>query len=180
MGKVLEATHPSGEIIVFDDDSHTYTVKSTGERFISVTTVLGEYFPKFDGPGVAEKCSNGSNPKYAGRPAAEILAEWDAEGERGRTEGTNVHAYGEWRLLQTFGPPRVECPASISNRTAALFNRIDQFFPTLLKHYKFVAAELIIFSLKLKISGMIDLLMQCRKTGDFIVLDWKQNKEITM
>ncbi|MFH1984969.1 MAG: hypothetical protein ABIL58_24265, partial [Pseudomonadota bacterium] len=81
---------------------------------------------------------------------------------------------------QTFGPPRVECPAPISNRTAALFSRIDQFFPTLLKHYNFVAAELIIFSIKLKISGMIDLLMQCRKTGDFIILDWKQNKEITM
>ena len=50
--------------ITFREKGHTYTHNVTGERFTSVTTLLGKYKKPFDSEATALKCSTGRNPKY--------------------------------------------------------------------------------------------------------------------
>ncbi|MBI9082681.1 MAG: hypothetical protein JEZ11_03730 [Desulfobacterales bacterium] len=170
--KIIRAKHPSGLTIAFDPGPHRYVVEETGQVMTSVTTFIEQFFPKFDAPAIALKCSRGKKPKYAGRDPVEIMAEWEANAERARDEGTVTHLYAEC-LLTNQTPPE-----PISERTVRLFQCVDQSVRLLLKHYEFVASEAIIFSPKMAKSGTIDLVMRHKETGVYLILDWKQNAEI--
>jgi len=104
------AHHPDGHhVIKFGEKWHTYTDQN-GTSYTSGTKFVGQFFPKFDMVAMSEKCSAGENPKYKGREPEEIRAEWSAEGDRGRTEGTLVHNYAEG--LMCGWSPEI-CPANI-------------------------------------------------------------------
>lgn len=165
----VEAVNPTGATVVYDDHRHTYTVRDTGQRLESVTALVQSCFPAFEAEKVAEKCAG--RGKYADMTKAEILAAWEAEAERGRSEGTNCHAYAE--AILTGQPP----PEPISARCERLFAVIDRAVQRLLRFYRFVSAEKIVFSPALGIAGTIDLLMM-QGENVTLVLDWKNNKAI--
>lgn len=168
--------HPDGHhVILFREDRHTYT-DNHGTRYLSGTSFTGRFFPKFDAEAVSIKCSQGDNPKYAGRSPEEIRAEWSAEARRGSSEGDNAHAYAEARIS---GWPEAQVPAPISDRCRGLFNQVDRAVAGLLSRFVFIGAEVVIFSPGLKLSGMVDLLMFDRVTNELLILDWKTNKEIS-
>lgn len=167
---IKRAAHPSGETIIFDDGPHTYTVESTGQRLDSVTTLLNDFFPKFDTDKVAARCA-----AKRGVDAEDLKKQWAAEAHRGRTEGTNVHLFAEC-LMRFDNSTMVE---SISPRTAALFKSVETAARILKKHYDFIGAELIVASPELGIAGMIDLLMRHKTDGYLVIMDWKQNKAIS-
>jgi len=170
------AHHPDGKhIIHFRDARHTYTDNQQA-RYLSGTGFVGRFFPKFDAEAVSIKCSQGKNPKYAGRSPEEIRAEWTAEARRGSSEGDNVHAYAEARIS---GWAADQIPAPISDRCAALFIQVDRAVAELLSRFVFIGAEVVIFSPELGLAGMIDLLMFNPKNKACLVLDWKTNKEIS-
>ena len=50
--------------ITFDEPSHTYTHNETGEKYTSVTTLLGKYKKPFDADGMS---------KHVARFAADAL-----------------------------------------------------------------------------------------------------------
>jgi predicted nucleotidyltransferase len=56
---------------------------------------------------------------------------------------------------------------------------VDRAVAGLLSRFIFIGAEVVIFSPGLGFSGMIDLLMYDPATNEILVLDWKQNKEIS-
>lgn len=168
------ATHPSGLTVEFNDENHTYIVKQTGQRLTSVTTFIGAFFPKFDTDTVAAKCVG--KPKYKGLSADEIKQAWADESLRGRTEGTHVHFYAECLLNGNFK----DIPAPQSDREKLLFQQALLAVMRLEERFAFVGTEVIVFSPRLGIAGMIDLLMfDTRDAFDLIILDWKQNKEIS-
>jgi len=168
------AYHPDGQhVIMFREDRHTYT-DNHGVKYISGTGFTGRFFPKFDAAAVSIKCSQGKNPKYAGRTPGEIRAEWSAEARRGSSEGDNAHAYAEARIS---GWPEAQVPAPISDRCKGLFNQVDRAVAGLLSRFVFIGAEVVIFSPGLKLSGMVDLLMWNPVTNTILILDWKTNKE---
>jgi len=135
------------------------------------TTFLRQFFPEFKADEVAEKCVG--KEKYAGLDAEQIKALWKQEALRGMSEGTNVHAYAEYKYN-----PELPRPEPISERCERLFLAVDNAVKRLDKWFEFVAAEKIVFSTDLDIAGIIDLLMRDRENGEIVILDWKQNKQI--
>jgi len=175
MTTIKTAYHPNGKhVITFREDRHTY-IDNQGSRYLSGTGFVGRFFPKFDAVAISKKCSKGKNPKYAGRPPEDIRAEWLAEAKRGSSEGDNTHMYAEGLIS---GWPPGNLPAPISDRCSALFVQVERAVAGLLKRFVFIAAEMIIFSPDLGLSGMVDLVMFDPATNEILILDWKQNKEI--
>lgn len=170
------AYHPNGTAwIEFLEGPHSY-VDNMGVRYLSGTSFCGQFFPKFDVKFMSRKCAAGNNPKYSGRTPWDIRNEWAAEAMRGSSEGTNVHEYAEGLVS---GWPVNRLPGPISDRCRALFIQADRAVSGLLKRFVFIAAEMVIFSPSLGLAGMVDLVMFDPSTNEILILDWKQNKEVT-
>lgn len=173
MSTVKTAYHPNGQYIVtFREDQHTY-IDNSDKSYTSGTGFVGRFFPKFDAKAISNKCSLGHNPKYAGRSPEDIRAEWLAEAKRRSSEGNNTHMYAEYLIS---GWSQEDLPAPISDRCTSMFAQVDRAVAGLLKRFVFVAAEMIIFSPGLGLSGMVDLIMFDSATNEILILDWKTNK----
>jgi len=170
------AHHPDGHhVIKFGEKWHTYTDQN-GTSYTSGTKFVGQFFPKFDMVAMSEKCSAGENPKYKGREPEEIRAEWAAEGDRGRTEGTLVHNYAEG-LMCGWSPENM--PTPISERTETMFPHVKRTVQELRRRYEFVSAEMMLFSPDLRLAGQADIIMYEKETNTIIIGDYKNNKELT-
>jgi len=168
----MEATNPSGNTIAFDPENHSYKVKETGVLLNGVTTYIGNFFPKFDADKWAPRTA-----RKRGTTTEAILEEWAAKAKRGRDEGHNVHEYAEVKIADVFGKSNgMPTPEPLSSRCEKLFSAVDQAIAWLKTYYDFVAAELIVFSPRLKLAGTIDLVM-INENG-ICLFDWKQNKVI--
>ena len=75
--------HPRDGRLSFEPESHTYTVD--GRIFLSVTTIVGDMFEKFDADYWATKKAT------AKRPAEVIKAEWEERAQLARDLGTEMH-----------------------------------------------------------------------------------------
>jgi hypothetical protein len=83
-----------------------------------------------------------------------------------------VHGFAEAKLG---GLP---LPEPTDERDAGAFKAVAEFIDKdLVKKYKVVAMEKIIFAPDLKLAGMVDLLVK-DKTGQLWFMDWKSNKAI--
>jgi ATP-dependent exoDNAse (exonuclease V) beta subunit len=156
--------HPNGREIIYDDVPHTYT--SGDIKFTSVTTVLGEYFPKFDADKVAFFVA-----RKQGKTKEEVLAEWDKTRDDACEYGTAVHWYIESKIN---GDP---LPLANNQKTSRALHIIDQKWDEIVALGKPIEAEKIVASFKHGISGTIDLLAQ-NSRGQPILVDWKTNKKI--
>jgi hypothetical protein len=165
------ALHPSGVHIDFYSTPHIYKVRETGQVLESGTTFIGRFFPKFDARAVAAKCTG--RGKYKDQSIEDILAGWAAEGLRGRTEGEHLHYYLECMRKGTFPlpEPQTEREAGLFAHGAVAVMRYEESF-------QWVGAEVIIAAPDLGLAGMIDDWMFDPASGEHILNDWKQNKEI--
>lgn len=171
------AYHPDGKhIINFCEKNHTY-IDNFGKSYTSVTSFIKPFFPGFDSVAMSKKCSAGKNPKYAGRSPEDILEEWAAEGNRGSSEGNNTHEYAEWLVN---GWDDSIKPGPISERCEMIFKQVDKIVDYLFTNYDFIGSEIIIFSPDMGIAGMVDLLFFDPETQTILILDWKNNKVITV
>ena len=116
-------------------------------------------------------------PKYSGRVPEEIKSEWQAEGDRGRNEGTNIHEFAEG-LVEDWPHNQLHEPISIRCKT--IFDQVQKAVAYLKSRYILIGAELIVFDPETLKAGMIDLLMFDPETDSVLILDWKQNKQITL
>jgi hypothetical protein len=160
-----KAYNPSGKCVVFNEAAHTYKVDK--KQFTSVTTVLGEFFPKFDAERISYFVA-----RREGKEQQEILDMWDKARDDACIYGTAVHLYAECKLLNE------ELPEPANKKEATAFKLLDKYIPSLLEDYEVVEAEKIIFSEKHELAGMIDLVLRNKKTGKYALLDWKTNKKI--
>ena len=72
--------------IKFDEAAHTYTHNDTGEKFISVTTLLGKYKQPFD--------RDGHSKRVAAREGVSqelVLEMWEEEKNKACKRGTDIH-----------------------------------------------------------------------------------------
>lgn len=168
---IKTATH-NGYTCIFDEDKHIYTVN--GQRLISGTTFIKQFFPKFDGPAIAEKIApdRGTTP-------AELLKEWKEKSERASQDGHMVHGYAEWMFDPNSGPglPPYAIEADrVGFLTVQLLKACDKLQE---RNFEPIEAEKIIFSPGLGVAGMIDLLMT-DKDGQVILIDWKTSEELKL
>jgi ATP-dependent exoDNAse (exonuclease V) beta subunit len=155
--------HPSGKILKFDDETHTYTIDD--EPLISTTTLIHKFFPVFD----TEAISKAYADKY-GFNQSDIIAIWEANRIESAQFGTNVHSFAEAYIKG------LELPLAITIKMQKYFDVVKQYIDKLMTKYKLLDAELITCDPKLMLAGTVDLVFE--HNGRLIILDWKTNKEI--
>ena len=158
----------------FDEQNHTYTVREIGQVLTSVTTVVKRYTPPFNAPVMAQQMIDKKKPKYAGMTVDEIQYQWKEKAALSSMEGTELHALLErWSDKGCWGwHPK-------TYRLLRMGKQVDRLFPKLLKRFKIVDTEKIVFSPSMGLAGQIDLLMADDFTQQGIIIDWKTNAKIT-
>lgn len=169
---IKSAIHPpTGHHIDFDSGPHLYRVRETGQILESGTTFIGRFFPKFDSKAVSAKIAG--RGKYKDKTQSQILAEWAAEGLRGRTEGEHLHYFLE--CLRNGTRP---LPEPQSDREEKLFEHGARAVMRYEELFRWVGSEVIIASPDAGLAGQVDDWMLDSVTMTYILNDWKQNKVI--
>ncbi len=150
--------HPTGKLIEFHQRNHRYIC--AGKPLRSVSQVLNNMFP-FDSERVSKIVAQKQS-----RTQAEVLNDWRLSAVLGK----NVHSYIESLLL------RRPVPTSFAETQG----KEEQFFPVaknaverFLEHYEVIQVEQIIGSPSWGLAGTIDILARNRRTGGFLIGDWK-------
>ena len=163
------ATNPTGNTVVFDEESHTFTAQ--GKLIPGTTSFIGSFFDEFDSEYWSERKANERNV-----PKETILEEWAAKKNRGINEGHNLHAYAEYIILTQFLGQEAIKPEPISKRCGHLFEIIELAIGWLVSAYTPIGIEKIIFSEKIRLAGIVDALFE--NEDAICLVDWKQNKKI--
>jgi len=146
--------------ITFKEENHTYTHNVTGERFTSVTTLLGKYKKPFDSDGAATRVA-----KREGVTKEMILEMWEKEKNRACDRGTEIH-----KLLEdyiTYGDQ--------ADDWGWLYKSYDKVRDWNIDKFDKVLCEQLVWSEDFKVSGLADLIYE-HKDGTFTVGDFKTNK----
>ncbi|MCM1521288.1 MAG: hypothetical protein NC039_01385 [Muribaculaceae bacterium] len=149
--------HPRDAHLEFDPDEHRYTYH--GREFKSVTTLIEDYFPKFD----AEKWS----VKIALREGVDpqvVRSRWEAEGRRARELGTAMHEKIDQYYLGS------DCGDDADS--FRLFRRFAA--NTTLIPYR---TEWRIYHEEYDIAGTLDFL-ELTPGGTFNLWDWKRSSKL--
>ena len=178
--------------LYFDEGPHKYT-DSNGNEYISVTTIIGNYVPKFDAKYWARK-----KAKEQGVSEKEIIRQWNKIKDEACSRGNATHNGIEdaikeiskfkeaiQYLKQNDGrcitlvdiPNLIPIPLDVDKFIEATDNK----YPEIYKVFKFytdkgytIYSEIGVFDPQLLISGTIDIF--CYRPTDFVILDWKTNR----
>jgi hypothetical protein len=145
--------------LIFDEPNHRYFY--SGYELISVTTVIKEFYEKFDPEVRSKNCSlqrKGFLPDW-------VKQLWECNGIFKGIRGTEFHLYAEVFLKSGL---RLPFNTPIGHRVVQ-FHKFIAAIPNL----KPVAIELRIFSTRWKVAGTIDNIFQDINTGLYYIIDWK-------
>ena len=148
--------------IYFDKSNHTYFPKndpSGNSDFISVTTLIEEFFPKFDIEAYITK-----RMKETGKTEVEIRNELNEPSDR----GTEMHSQIEKCLKGE--------KYNDSSKELQMFKKFydDCIIPLNLSFY---AAEKVIELPDHNIAGTVDALFR-KPNGEYVMIDWKRSKHL--
>jgi hypothetical protein len=190
----LKNPHSRDKSILFDEEPHKYYINGTTEGWVSVTTVISEFFEKFDSLGQATRIAqredfltNRSYRKYHdicddyeahGRPRTEaILAQWEAIRDEAASLGTNLHLCIEL-FYNGIDPEKDE---ETKGKVPAEY--YEQFITYQLlqdKHFEPFRTEMIVWDNQMHVCGSVDMLYRHRGDGSYHLRDWKRSKKIQM
>ena len=157
--------------IKFDADNHRYFL---GDRELRPVTQAIKLFQKpFDRDGIAQRTAAKQN-----RSVAEVLAEWDASGERARILGTTVHAHIEKTLRgEQNGQMSFDHFLSLNTRLPEIC-AFDAFWSKLTPSVTCNPdrVEWVIGDAELGLAGTCDALFYSLDTGKYHLWDWKTGK----
>jgi len=179
--------------LYFDEGPHKYT-DTNGNEYISVTTIIGNYAPKFDAKMWARK-----KAREQGCSEKEILKQWDKIRDEACERGTATHNGLEdaikdvsmfknaIKYLAQIESGRCVTVADIPNLAAkpldinqfkdathGKYEEIYRVFDYYIQRGYTIYSEIGVFDPILLISGTIDIL--CIRDSDFVILDWKTNR----
>ena len=148
------------ERIQFSDSDHTYLIDKKNKA-VSVTELIGRYFPKFD----KEFWANKESIK-TGKPKNEILKKWDDLGKKARDLGTELH-----EQIENF----------YNSKEYIRSKELDKFFKFHKNHiqdkYKPHRTEWRIFDEDKNLAGTVDMVYE-KANGELFIFDWKRSKKI--
>ena len=148
------------ERIQFSDSDHTYLIDKKNKA-VSVTELIGRYFPKFD----KEFWANKESIK-TGKPKNEILKKWDELGRKARDLGTEL-------------PEQIE--NFYNSKEYIRSKELDKFFKFHKNHiqdkYKPHRTEWRIFDEDKNLAGTVDMVYE-KENGELFIFDWKRSKKI--
>ena len=148
------------ERIQFSDSDHTYLIDKKNKA-VSVTELIGRYFPKFD----KEFWANKESIK-TGKPKNEILKKWDELGKKARDLGTELH-----EQIENF----------YNSKEYIRSKELDKFFKFHKNHiqdkYQPHRPEWRIFAEDKNLAGTVDMVYE-KENGELFIFDWKRSKKI--
>ena len=148
------------ERIQFSDSDHTYLIDKKNKA-VSVTELIGRYFPKFD----KEFWANKESIK-PGKPKNEILKKWDELGKKARDLGTELH-----EQIENF----------YNSKEYIRSKELDKFFKFHKNHiqdkYQPHRTEWRIFDEDKNLAGTVDMVYE-KENGELFIFDWKRSKKI--
>jgi len=155
----------------FEEEGHKYYTDDDFQ-WVSVTKLVGQFKEPFNAPLVAEKCSKGKNPKYAGMNPKDILAMWDKENKRATDLGSWYHNERERQTIDcdTITRDGIELPiiSPIMNgkvKEAPNQTLVEGIYPEHLCYLKSAS-----------VCGQVD---RAEVVGDMLdIYDYKTSKEI--
>ena len=146
--------------IQFSDSDHTYLIDKKNKA-VSVTELIGRYFPKFD----KEFWANKESIK-TGKPKNEILKKWDDLGKKARDLGTELH-----EQIENF----------YNSKEYIRSKELDKFFKFHKNHiqdkYQPHRTEWRIFDEDKNLAGTVDMVYE-KENGELFIFDWKRSKKI--
>ena len=180
--------------LFFDEGPHKYT-DTEGNEYISTTTLIGQYAPKFDAKFWARK-----KAKEQGVSEKEILRQWEQIKDEACRRGTETHngiedaikdvskfkeaiqyleQVNTGRCVTVADIPSFKAkPLDIERFKEATNHKYDEIY----RVFQFytdrgytIYSEIGVFDPILLISGTIDIL--CIRDTDFVILDWKTNRD---
>lgn len=184
----------NNNFLYFDEGPHKYT-DTYGNEYISVTTIIGNYSPKFDKDYWLHK-----KAKELGITEKELAKRWQDITDEACTRGSHTHNGLEdgikgssmfkdaIKYLNQVETGRCITVADIPNLKARPLD-IEKFkeatnnkYPKIYEVFDFyvtrgytIYSEIGVFLHNLLISGTIDVL--AIKSDRFVILDWKTNKD---
>lgn len=163
------ADHPNGHRIEFHPEPHHYILD--GEKLDSVTTRIHRWFPKFDADAVARR-----KAEREGLHVETLLQLWERKRNQAASFGTKIHLMAE-RIIQE-GHDHAADDLPENDRERRYLDAIKAVMERVRPSYDFVETEKIVFSPALRVAGTIDILLRSKRTGEWVVGDWKTNREI--
>ena len=146
--------------VILDHETHTYTNTDTGEKYTSVTTLIGNYKKPFD----KDKWS-----KYVaqrdGLTQKEVLDKWSDITVTAQNRGTNVHLVMEnYIKFNKIEKGYEELVDSFIKKTNGV----------ILPNSKILSEELL-YNHEYKLAGTADLIVE--NNNFFHIMDFKTNKK---
>jgi len=85
-------------MLKFKEEGHKYFSDDSFD-WVSVTKLVHQFKEPFDAKTVADRCSKGKNPKYAGKDPLKIIESWERENKRAIDLGSWYHNQREKDVL---------------------------------------------------------------------------------
>lgn len=155
--------------VAFDEKTHKYShpKDETGNAdYLSVTTLIERFFP-FDLNRYIEKKATAE-----GKTEEEIFDEYSTMRDEAALKGTELHKQIEDFLKENKVPDH-------SSNEFGLFRQFHkQEIST--KNLEFYDAERPVVSYKYNVAGTIDCLFKKRDCDEYVMMDWKRSKNLTI
>lgn len=154
--------------IEFNKDAHRYFIG--GQELTSVTTYLKRFQEPFDRDRIAKRSA-----EKEGRTVAEVLAEWDAKGEKARKIGLSVHTYIEETLKKNGQRQMTLDPFLTFNLKLPEIEAFDSFWNKARLEFSWCMEhiEWIIGDAELGLAGTCDTMLYSHQTKKYHIWDWK-------
>lgn len=156
--------------MTFSEDSHSY-IDNHGKKYMSVTTLIGHAFEKFD----AEKVAKALAEKRGEEDWRYYVNLWREEGKKAADQGTRLHFNCEHMILDRYD----ECYIAETPQEMINFSLAEKQVKKIKEdeHSVKFEPEKLVFSNILGLAGSIDLLVT-KDDGSYIIYDWKNIKEL--
>ena len=162
---MLEDLNRSQLEIAFNEDDHTYTLKSDpGIEFNSCTTFIGSFFEPFDEVKIATDLVN-NHFKYRNYTVESLIAEWHARRDAGTAAHSEIQAYIE----------NEESPALRKAKHAVAW--FENYRERQGPGWTYLS-EFIVYDTDSRLMGMIDLVAFNEAEKTAVLLDWKTSRKI--
>lgn len=169
----IKNRHERDHDLEFKEETHTYTYKAK-KKFISVTTLIHEFFPKFDADKIIANMMNSVKWKdspYFGMTTNDIKAKWDKNRDEAAGLGTKMHKQIEDYLND----------GSLPDTPSVEFQYFYNFWQIFMKDnpdWKPYRTEWMVFDEDKTLAGSIDCVLSNGK--ELILFDWKRSKDIKL
>lgn len=173
--------HVRDDRILFDEESHTYTIDGTREGWISTTQFIHGFFGKFDPDDVICKMMKGRNwnssNKYWGMTPEEIKKMWTDSGTEASSAGTRMHLDIEhYYNASPVGNLAGDDYEPLEGTEWSYFMAYEEKFRKV-KGFVPFRTEWLVFNEEIKLAGSIDMVYE-KPDGTLAIYDWKRAKEI--